>query len=159
MHPNEQLLERFYRSFSQRDYASMIACYAPTIQFTDEVFTLSGKAAGAMWHMLCESGADLAVTFRRDIQADETHGTAHWQATYTFSATGRKVHNIIDAEFDFSNGQIIRHRDRFDFWRWSRQALGSTGLLLGWTPFVRRKVQATAARRLEKFIAAHPQYQ
>ncbi len=112
-----------------------------------------------MWHMLCESGTDLAVTFSRDIRADEAHGTAHWEATYTFSASGRKVHNIIDAEFDFSNGQIIRHRDRFDFWRWSRQALGSTGLLLGWTPFVRRKVRATAARRLEKFIAAHPQYQ
>ena len=161
MHPNAQTIEHFYSSFSHRDYASMISCYAPEIQFSDEVFTLSGKAAGAMWHMLCESGKDLTVTFR-DIHADDAHGahgTAHWEATYTFSASGRKVHNIIDAEFDFNSGQIVRHRDRFDFWRWSRQALGPTGLLLGWTPFVRAKVQATAARRLEKFIAAHPQYQ
>jgi len=158
MHSNEQILDRFYSSFSRRDYAGMIACYAPSIQFADEVFMLSSKAAGAMWHMLCESGSDLAVTFK-DIHADDAHGTAHWEAMYTFSASGRKVHNIIDAEFDFSNGHIVRHRDRFNFWRWSRQALGPTGLLLGWTPFAQRKVQATAARRLEKFIAAHPQYQ
>jgi hypothetical protein len=158
MHPNEQTLERFYASFSQRDYAGMIACYAPEIRFADEVFTLSGKTVGAMWHMLCESGKDLAVIFR-DIHADEARGTAHWEATYTFSATGRKVLNIIDAEFDFSGGQIIHHRDRFSFWRWSRQALGPTGLLLGWTPFVQRKVQRTAARNLSKFIQAHPQYQ
>lgn len=158
MHPNEQTIKRFYTGFSRRDYASMIACYDPAIQFSDKVFTLSGKAAGAMWHMLCESGKDLTVTFK-GIHADETHGTAHWEATYTFSATGRKVHNIIEAEFEFSGGQIIRHRDRFNFWRWSRLALGPTGLLLGWTPFVRRKVQATAARNLEKFIQSHPQYQ
>ena len=62
MHPNAQLIEQFYSSFSQRNYAAMIACYAPAIQFSDAVFTLNGKRAGAMWHMLCESGKDLEIT-------------------------------------------------------------------------------------------------
>ena len=62
--------------------------------------------------------------------------------------------NRIDAEFEFdSAGLIKRHRDRFDFWAWSRQALGLPGWLLGWTPWLRNKVRATAARNLAKFMA------
>ena len=41
-------------------------------------------------------------------------------------------------------GKIVRHIDRFDFWRWSRMALGPAGLLLGWTPLLHKKVQAKA---------------
>jgi hypothetical protein len=36
-------------------------------------------------------------------------------------------------------------------WRWSQQALGMKGLLLGWTPLVRNKVQQTAAASLTDF--------
>jgi len=61
------------------------------------------------------------------------------------------VHNIIDAQFTFRDGLIASHRDRFDFWSWSRQALGAPGLLLGWTPALRRKVQARAAANLKAF--------
>jgi hypothetical protein len=136
----------------------MIACYAPQATFVDSIFMLSGKAVGAMWHMLCSSGQDLAINFR-DISADDRHGAAHWEARYTFSATGRHVHNMVDAEFDFRDGLIVRHHDRFGFWRWSRMALGPAGWLLGWTPLLHRRVQRSAQDRLARFIAAHPEYQ
>ena len=157
MSPNEQLIDRFYIAFAAKDYAGMIAGYHPEVQFADPVFRLKGKEAGAMWHMLCESGRDLRIVHSH-VQASETTGSAHWEAWYTFS-TGRKVHNIIDATFRFQDGLIIEHQDQFDFWRWSRLALGPTGLLLGWTPLVRNKVQATASQRLARFIQAHPEYQ
>lgn len=158
MHPNHQLIEQFYTSFSQRHPAGMSACYSPEITFADAVFSLSGQRVGAMWHMLCESGHDLEISFR-GIEADDQRGRAHWEARYTFSTTGRKVHNIIEAEFIFHNGLISQHRDHFNFWRWSRMALGPLGWALGWTPMVRQRVQRTALKRLEKFIAARPQYQ
>lgn len=157
MHPNAKVIEQFYSSFSRRDYAGMIACYAPAIDFSDPVFSLKGKRAGAMWHMLCESGKDLEISFR-DIEADDRHGKAHWEARYSFSSSARKVHNIIEAEFLFQDGAIIRHRDRFDFWRWSRMALGPTGWAFGWTPMVQKKVQRTAQERLDRFVASHPEY-
>jgi hypothetical protein len=59
---------------------------------------------------------------------------------------------VIDADFEFKDGKIFRHRDHFDFWRWSRMALGTSGLLLGWTPFLKNKVQTTAKARLRKFM-------
>ena len=158
MHPNAQLIETFYIAFAARDYAAMQACYQPAAEFSDAVFTLQGKQVGAMWHMLTEGGTDLQAT-HRDVQADDVAGRAHWEARYTFSSTGRKVHNVIEAEFRFEAGRIAEHHDHFSFWRWSSQALGSTGLLLGWTPVVHNKVRATARARLDRFIQAHPEFQ
>lgn len=151
-HPNAQLIERFYTAFAKGDAATMAACYAPDATFEDPVFTLKGAAIGQMWHMLSVNAREFSLEFR-DIAADDNSGRAHWEAHYLFSATGRKVHNIIEAEFQFRQGKIVMHRDRFDFWRWSRQALGLPGLLLGWSPLIRTKVRAQAARNLAAFVA------
>jgi hypothetical protein len=157
MHPNEKLLDAFYTAFAARNYVAMQACYQPNVEFSDAVFTLQGKAVGAMWHMLIESGADMQVTYR-DVRADDASGHVHWEARYTFSSTGRKVHNVIEAEFRFEAGRIRVHHDHFNFWRWARQALGPSGLLLGWTPIVHNQVRATARARLDRFIQSHPEY-
>ncbi len=147
-HPNESLLHGFYEAFSRGDYATMGAAYADHARFSDPVFPdLAADEVRAMWRMLLERGSDLELTYR-DISANDTRGRAHWEATYTFSATGRKVHNVIDAEFTFDKGQIVQHTDRFGLWRWARMALGVKGTLLGWTPLVRRKVQGMAHKQL-----------
>ncbi len=155
---SQQTIERLYAAFAQLDADAMAACYAPQASFDDEAFSLRGRAqVGAMWAMLCEA----VKTKGRDVWKLEvsqiTDHSAHWEPTYRFTATGRLVHNIIDAEFEFdSAGLITRHRDRFDFWRWARQALGTPGLLLGWTPLLRSKVRAQAAKNLARFMAPRP---
>jgi ketosteroid isomerase-like protein len=154
MHANAQLIERFYRGFQNRDAATMAACYHPEVQFSDPVFTdLRGAQASAMWRMLCERGKDLKIEFR-DVRADDKTGAAHWEAWYSFSATGRKVHNIIDAEFAFKDGKIVRHVDRFDLHRWAGLALGFSGKLLGGTSFLQNKVRAQAAASLASYNTA-----
>jgi hypothetical protein len=106
-----------------------------------------------MWEMLCANAKNFELTFS-DVAADEQTGRAHWEARYDFSATGRRVHNKIDAEFEFQDGKIIKHTDTFDFWKWSGQALGPAGSVLGWTPLLRNKVQKQAREKLAKFISA-----
>jgi hypothetical protein len=64
------------------------------------------------------------------------------------------VHNDIRAEFRFEDGLIAEHRDSFSLYAWSRQALGPTGLLLGWTPVVRGRVQKEARAGLDEFLSA-----
>jgi len=148
MHPNEALISRFYEAFQRRDAAAMGACYHRDVQFSDEIFPeLHGDHARAMWTMLCERGKDLTIAHSQ-VHADAATGRAHWDARYTFSGSGRRVHNAIRAEFEFRDGLIIRHRDHFSFWRWARQALGPAGLLLGWSGFLRGRVQSQAARSL-----------
>ena len=150
---NSKLIEDFYTAFAARDAAGMTACYHPEIRFSDPVFTdLRGPRAGAMWQMLCEGGKDLRVEFR-DVSADEGTGKAHWDAWYTFSASGRSVHNPIDATFEFKDGKIIRHKDSFDLHAWATQALGLPGRLFGGMGFFQNKIRASAMKQLEKHEA------
>ena len=150
MHPNAALLSRFYEAFGRRDHAAMSQCYTPQAHFSDPVFTdLRGPQVSAMWRMLCTRATDLRIEASA-IQADMQRGAAHWEAWYSFSATGRSVHNVIEASFSFDAGLIATHRDAFDLYRWARQALGLKGLLLGWAPPVQRSIRSTAARGLAR---------
>ncbi|WP_418319406.1 nuclear transport factor 2 family protein [Piscinibacter sakaiensis] len=148
-------IEGFYRAFEHLDAAAMQGCYAADARFDDEVFSLQGaEQIGAMWRMLCEATrADGMAHWRLEASAITDH-SAHWEAHYLFGATGRLVHNRIDAEFEFDAADLIaRHCDRFDFHAWARQALGLPGALLGWTPWLRSRVRAQAARSLQRFQA------
>lgn len=147
------LLTRFYTAFQRKDAEGMVACYAPDVRFSDPVFPdLVGERARGMWRMLVGRGKDLRLEFR-DITADERGGTAHWEAWYTFTSTGKPVHNIIDATFTFRDGLIATHTDRFDLYRWTRQALGLKGTLLGWSPLVQGAVRKQADKALTKFLS------
>ncbi|MGJ7492320.1 nuclear transport factor 2 family protein [Variovorax sp. ZT4R33] len=162
MHASEETIRRFYDAFARLDAHTMAACYAPDATFRDEVFELRGaREIGGMWTMLCTGtavkGAQVWKLTYRGVQADAAGGQAHWDAHYLFSATGRIVDNAIDARFTFTpEGLIATHRDRFAFWTWARQALGLPGLLLGWSPSLRRKVRSTAASNLKAFLARNP---
>lgn len=152
MNANEQLITSFYEAFQRKDYATMQACYADNAIFSDEVFrNLDASHTRKMWEMLIRRGSDLDLTVS-NIQADDATGSAAWTAVYTFSQTKRKVVNHVKASFVFENGKIIRHTDRFDFYEWSKQALGLSGLLLGWTGFLRKKVQQTASQSLREYM-------
>ncbi len=154
---HEALIKRFYTAFAALDGETMQACYHPQAHFEDPVFTLDGREQiGAMWRMLgtavkAKSAEVWKLEFGR-VAANESTGSAHWEPVYRFSATGRMVHNIVDANFEFKDGLILRHQDRFNFWRWSRQALGLPGVLLGWSPVLHAKVRAQAAANLAAFV-------
>ncbi|QDQ28584.1 nuclear transport factor 2 family protein [Chitinimonas arctica] len=151
MHPNAQLIERFYQAFQQLDGAAMAACYHPEVVFDDPVFIgLRGEEAGDMWKMLCARAKRFSLEFD-EVRADEQGGSAHWVATYEFSKTGNMVVNDIRATFEFRDGKIVRHRDVFDLWRWSRQALGLKGVLLGWLPPVQASIRKQARASLEAY--------
>lgn len=162
MNANTQTLTKFYTAFAALDADTMASCYAEDVLFEDPAFSLKGRReVGGMWRMLCATtqakGRDVWKLEFNDVRADPSKGRAHWEAHYRFSATGRLVHNIIDAEFSFNpQGLITAHRDRFNFWRWARQALGTPGLLLGWSPFLRNKVRAQARANLQKFLTKTP---
>lgn len=147
------VIHRFYTAFQHRDYAAMQALYHPEARFSDSVFqNLNAEEVRAMWQMLLTASKDLRVTFC-EVQEDERRGNCRWDAWYTFSRSGRQVHNRIHASFEFKDGLIYRHTDIFDFWRWSRQALGISGLLLGWSSTLKNSVRKAARKNLDAFIA------
>lgn len=149
----EQLITEFYTAFQNRDAKKMAACYADNVVFNDPAFkNLKGEQARDMWRMLLGSATDLKVSFS-NVEANENTASANWEAIYPFSKTGNTVHNKIKAVFEFENGKISRHTDDFDLWKWAGMALGFSGKLLGWTPFVQNKIRDTACQTLEKYRA------
>ena len=154
MRQNEELIHNFYEFFKRKDYLGMQNCYDENAVFSDEVFIgLNVNEVRAMWEMLITRGKDLVLDFK-NVNANDTSGSAEWQATYTFSKTRRKVINKISAQFVIKDGKIVSHIDKFDFYKWNRQAFGAVGLLLGWTGFFKKKVQAQAKIQLTHFMGA-----
>lgn len=149
----KQLINKFYTAFADLDAETMASCYHADVVFYDPAFgELKGQRAGNMWRMLCSNQKGKGLKVRHShVEANDLKGSASWEAEYSFSKTGRKVHNFIQAKFEFKDGLIIKHTDRFNLHIWAGQALGFSGKFLGWTGFFKKKLNAQTNSLLDKF--------
>lgn len=153
MPTNTDIIDKFYTAFQKLDYQTMNSCYRDDILFNDPAFgILRGEEAKSMWEMLCKNAKDFSLTYYNIQLLDEEYATCSWVARYTFSKTGRKVVNSIKAHMLLKDGKIIEHSDAFKLSKWAAQALGLKGVLLGWTGFMKRKIQQNARKNLIAFI-------
>ncbi len=144
----------FYDAFARGDVDGLRGCYHPDVSFGDPVFTeLQGRErVVGMWRMLLGRASEFEVS-ARDIDAGDHSGSAHWTVRYTFPPTGRRVRNEVDAQFRFEDGLIVRHRDVFDFRRWSTMAFGvPSGMVIGSMGVLRRRVRDRARGQLEEYL-------
>ncbi len=150
---NKELIIRFYSSFSSGNIEGMIECYHEEIVFQDPAFVeLKGDDVKNMWRMLsARGGEDIKIEFS-NIKTSENKGSADWRAEYTYGPKKRKVINTVSAKFEFKDGKIIKHSDEFDMWKWSRMALGLSGYLLGWSPYMQNKIRKRTNLLLKRFI-------
>ena len=149
----ENLIKSFYEAFNRLDAEDMVSLYDNEVIFEDPAFgILRGEHAKNMWRMLCASQKESEFkVIVSDIEINDHEGRARWDAYYTFSKTGRKVHNIVSASFVFEDGKIIKHTDHFDLYRWSQQALGFKGFLFGWARIFKKQLNKQTNQLLNKF--------
>ena len=153
MQTNNDIISKFYTAFQKLDYKTMNSCYSEDIVFNDPAFGIHrGEEAKFMWEMLCKNAKDFSLTFGNIQHLDDEYSTCDWVASYTFSKTGRKVVNSIKANMRFADGKIVEHSDAFSLHKWSSQALGFSGWLLGWNSFFQRKIKNGAKKNLMKFM-------
>jgi hypothetical protein len=153
MNNDERLIEKFFTAFKNLDASTMNTCYSIDIAFYDPMFELlRGDEARAMWTMLCKNAKNFSLEFDSIKNLEEGYYTCNWQASYDFSKTGRRVVNNIKAHLKIENGLITEHSDAWSLHKWSQQALGFSGWLLGWNSFFRRKMQNEARKNLLAFM-------
>src|SRR5579872_7117909 len=110
MNEGEEIIRRFYACFKESDWRGMLACYSQDVFFYDPVFgNLEGDQVRAMWEMLLSNAKDLAFEFSDIVAEGDGYGSCHWVATYTFTATGRRVVNKAKALFKIADGKITEH--------------------------------------------------
>lgn len=149
-----QLIKQFLDAYQSLDHNAMAACYGESAQFSDIAFRLQGrKPIHAMWHMICANGIEVEVQDVKE-HAGEVH--ARIVDTYVFSDTGRPVVNPILCRFQCRDGLILQQIDECDALLWARQAFGGIkGEVVGRAGIMRR---SAARRKLQRFIAKHPEY-
>jgi ketosteroid isomerase-like protein len=153
MDANEQLITNFYTAFQEKDHKTMNVCYTDDVVFFDPVFgLLTAEQVKKMWEMLCSTSTDLVIDFGNIRNLGDDYYTCNWTANYTFSKTKRKVTNNIKAHMRFRDGKISEHSDGFSVHKWSSQALGWPGVLLGWNSFFQKKIKNMAHKSLIKFM-------
>ena len=154
MHANGVLLQHLFSGLNQHDARAMADCYHPEASFRDIAFDLHGRRQiQAMWEMVCNG--DIRATFDI-VHADDETGQVNLIDDYTFSSTGRRVHNVIDSRFRFRDGLILRHEDSCDSQAWAAMALGGlSGFLAGRFHFLR---SSKARKKLRDFVAQRPEY-
>lgn len=149
---NQSLIQSFYTAFANHDAEAMAACYADDATFHDPAFgQLQGEDVRDMWRMLLSRKASAPEVHLVGVTEDGS--AARWWAKYHYGPKRRMVVNEVAATFVIENGKIVSHTDHFDLWKWSRQALGLNGLLLGWTPFMRNRIQETTQGMLRRYQA------
>jgi ketosteroid isomerase-like protein len=152
MRNNQELIIQFYTALQNMDYKTMQDCYHDDAIFFDPVFQdLNAYEVRNMWEMLCKSAKGFSLTFS-DIEANDEYGSCKWKATYHISGKNKKVNNSIKAYFKFHEGKILEHTDDFDLWKWSRQALGISGWILGWSEFLQQQIRVSAQDKLLEFL-------
>lgn len=150
---NQEVLQQFYDAFQAGDAEKMVACYHDKVTFEDPAFgKLEGEEAKAMWRMLIQRAQGQLKIEVPTVKASATEGSSYWIARYPYGPKKRIVLNKVTGSFTFRDGKILTHIDEFDLWAWSRQALGFPGFLLGWSSFMRNKIQANTGRLLQKYM-------
>lgn len=150
---HHSIIIKFYTAFAEDNIDEMVGCYHEDITFEDPAFgVLHGEEVTAMWQLLNERAKTPPnITFNQ-VEADDDSGSANWHADYKYGPMQRPVSNRINAKFKFKDGKIIDHRDQFDLWTWSQQALGLSGYLLGWAPFFKKKMNSQTKAMVDKYL-------
>ncbi len=153
MNQNEATIHKFYTAFQNKDYTTMQSCYADDTVFNDPAFGLiDAEHARAMWEMHCKKAKKLSLTFGNIQLLDDEYATCDWCAQYQFGKNGRRVNNKIRAHLRLKDGLIVEHTDAFDFYKWTRMALGLNGFLFGWSNFMQGRIQKKARKTLVEYI-------
>ena len=149
---HKNIITEFYTAFQEMDAEKMASFYHLHAKFRDPAFgELNSIRIGNMWRMLIDSqkGKDFKVRF-----GNVTDHSADWEAEYTFTQTGRGVHNHIMARFEFQDGKILLHEDYFDLHNWAKQALGFKGWLFGGSRTFQNKLQSRTNIMIQKYEAS-----
>ena len=126
------VLNEFFIAFTNHDVETMLSYYHKDIIYDDIGFgKQKGENAKAVWYFLLGKVDKNAVITFSNIQITKNKGQVNWTTKYTFGK--RKIINQVTATFHFKDGKIIYHKDDYSLWKWSQQAFGIVGYLIGWS--------------------------
>ncbi|WP_342269364.1 nuclear transport factor 2 family protein [Spiroplasma endosymbiont of Aspidapion aeneum] len=151
----KQIINEFYSAFKKGDYQKMNSLYGEDIIFNDSIFKdLDYLQVTSMWEMLLSKKEESKFSIEYEVLLD--HNDEYyvmWSAHYLFGPKRRKVSNIVKSEMVIKDKKIALHTDVFDFYKWSKQAIGIASILFGKRKFFHNKICSVANKNLMNYIS------
>ena len=145
----ESLLSTFYKALAEGNLETLTTCYSKKNQFSDPAFgDLQGPQIMDIWTFLLSKGGENLQVETEVIYEESLSAAGQWGAKYPFGSKKRPVTNGITATFVIEDRKIVTHHDVFDLWKWSSQALGLPGMLMGWSPWFATKLRGKFRKTL-----------
>lgn len=149
----ERTIHQLYTSIANGAISKIDECYSPTVKFYDPIFgSLNNNEVPKMWEMLIKRNQGEIKIEYTILKSDNYTASVQWIAKYTFGKKQRKITNVVQSNLYLKDGLIIKQKDDFNIWTWSKQAFGWSGYLLGWTGYMQQKIQEKALVSLKNFI-------
>ncbi|MFT5511646.1 MAG: limonene-1,2-epoxide hydrolase [Bacteroidia bacterium] len=153
---DSETIYHFYECMQDRNVEGMLSCYHPKIKFTDPVFgELEGDRVFNMWRMLMGRIDPNAKIEINNVYALNNRATCKWTADYAFGKRKRQIHNKIKSDFKFKDNRIVEQFDYFNLWEWTKQALGITGHLFGWSLSMQKMIIKQNKEYLNYYMEKH----
>jgi hypothetical protein len=102
MHPNEELITKFYSAFQSKMETQWQIPTSPMQCFRILSFKFKRERSRRYVAYVSRKRTKSFDSFF-NVKADDMKGSADWEADYSFSKTGRMVYNKIHAEFTFQD--------------------------------------------------------
>lgn len=151
MHPNEDLIHRFFRAMQKHDLSSALLCYHNDITYEDDLFReLKQNDVVKMWEMRMAENPDWEIEYR-DVEASAVWGRAYWTLVYGKTKSGKRKRRHIVARFTFLDEKILYHSDAFNLYNWVTENRGAWWRVLVWFSPFRYFLRAGAHRKLQQF--------
>lgn len=142
------VVNRFFESYQRSDWQSMARCYHDKASFSDPIYPdLREENIVYLWFSRLSKHQSIDLQYRV-VFADERKAQVEWTAISPFNGKAVKIEGL--STFALWDETIVRHVDEFSFVKWSRQAQGLKGWLLGGSRFYQARVQRSARSQLEQ---------
>lgn len=153
MDVKQELVASFYGAFSRLDYEQMMDCYADDIIYNDPLVGLIERGeVKAYWKMICANAKALSLKTYDFEEIDDEYVTSRYQVEYYLEATGKKVRYAAKSFMRIAEGKIVEHSDGFRLSTFLGNTYGLAGQLLGWTGYLKKKVQHRYRLLLDQYL-------
>ena len=143
------IVNLFFASLKSRNIEKMMEIYHSKIIYSDPLYgLLKQEDVIKRWQLLLEENVIEDIQIMDIKEYDDEYAMAHWNCTFYYTITQKKVTLSIKSFFKIENNLIIEQSDAYRLSKFISKAYGIKGLLLGWTKFMQHRVKKTALKKI-----------
>lgn len=150
---NQELVEKFYRCFEYLDGEGMVSCLAEDTIYNDPIYgIIKGEYAAGLWRMRCKNLVDMKIDIIDFVELDHEYIKCKWNSTFFSRSSAKQISMTMTSFMKINDQKITEHSDAYRLSDWLAKAYGLTGILFGWSGWMKKREQSRYRTMLEKFV-------